>query len=179
MDEYTEGQCLEDLAIEIPEELKTPDQLPEETFRKIFPNRKTASSVDEYYAFYMKLRALYQNGTQDCLDALLSVCEDNSEIRNKAFGSGRKLLALFSDRTNDSRIKQEVNPEATVPTIYEYIAGLAWYYFFMPVSHSELGDLIDQKSRYREIIDEVRALFDVGDTDFDMEWREKFIREVL
>lgn len=484
MDEYTEGQCLEDLAIEIPEELKTPDQLPEETFRKIFPNRKTASSVDKYYAFYMKLRALYQNGTQDCLDALLSVCEDNSEILNKAFGSGRsifsvrrgerpdvadfletedaelfsenmnerlfrrfalskyadelreksdttrrifkatgiisfangyvelvsrelcecifdeqvlknmsmgqmendsnalyssyetyegktgtffcgiqsmetilhyaketsesiqedvikafhgdsiadisrairkkrweefvsyvdlhypeervrELLALFSDRTNDSRIKKEVNPEATVPTIYEYIVGLAWYYFsgksinileayqltlsadfepithagggagdivirknsecedsdqvimleatlmnansqkrgewepvlrhsvnlkieeekagtgrkvttffiadsfdcntiniwkavssvplqssadkdkftdhviIMPVSHSELGDLIDQKSRYREIIDEVRALFDVGDTDFDMEWREKFIREVL
>ncbi len=41
----------------------------------------------------------------------------------------KKLLTMFSDRTNDGRIKEEVCSEATVPTIYEYIVGLAWYYF--------------------------------------------------
>jgi len=41
----------------------------------------------------------------------------------------KKLLGLFADRSNDSKIKQEVCPDATVPTIYEYVVGLAWYYF--------------------------------------------------
>lgn len=39
-----------------------------------------------------------------------------------------ELLALFSDRRNDLKIKKEVNDAATVPTIYEYIVGIAWYY---------------------------------------------------
>lgn len=481
---YTEGKCLENLEIEMPEEVQVPDQLSEETFRHYFVNRKTASSVDKYYAFYTALYTFHQNRTKENLDALLSVCEDSSEILNKAFGYGRgifsvrrgerpdvadfldtegaelfsenmnerlyrrfvlskyadelreksdttrrifkatgiisfangyvelanrelcecifdeqvlkrmtmgqmendpnalyssyetyegktgtffcdiqsmetilhytketsesiqedvieafhgasiadiskairkkrweefaayvdarypeekvkELLALFSDRANDGKIKKEVNPEATVPTIYEYIVGLAWYYFsgksvnilegyqltlsadfepithagggagdivirensacedsdqvimleatlmnansqkrgewepvlrhsvnlkieeeeagtqrkvttffiadafdcntiniwkavssvplqssadkdkftdhviIMPVSHSELSDLMDQKARYHEIIDKVRALFDTGETDFDMEWREKFMREVI
>lgn len=41
----------------------------------------------------------------------------------------KTLLGLFSDRSNDSVIKEEVCPDATVPTIYEYVVGLAWYYF--------------------------------------------------
>lgn len=41
----------------------------------------------------------------------------------------KTLLGLFSDRSNDSKIKEEVYPDATVPTIYEYVVGLAWYYF--------------------------------------------------
>lgn len=41
----------------------------------------------------------------------------------------KNLLALFSDRTNDSILKNEVSNDATVPTIYEYVVGLAWYYF--------------------------------------------------
>lgn len=41
----------------------------------------------------------------------------------------KRLLGLFSDRTNDAQIKSEVCTEAAVPTIYEYVVGLAWYYF--------------------------------------------------
>lgn len=41
----------------------------------------------------------------------------------------KALLAMFSDRSNDKQIKEEVCLDATVPTIYEYIVGLAWYYF--------------------------------------------------
>lgn len=41
----------------------------------------------------------------------------------------KKLLGLFTDRTNDRKIKNEVNPDASVPTIYEYLVGIAWYYF--------------------------------------------------
>lgn len=39
-----------------------------------------------------------------------------------------ELLGLFSDRTNDEKIKKEISESATVPTIYEYIVGIAWYY---------------------------------------------------
>lgn len=38
------------------------------------------------------------------------------------------LLSLFSDRSNDETIKSEVNDAATVPTIYEYLVGIAWFY---------------------------------------------------
>ena len=39
------------------------------------------------------------------------------------------ILGLFGDRSNDNKIKNIVSKDATVPTIYEYIVGLAWYYF--------------------------------------------------
>ena len=38
------------------------------------------------------------------------------------------LLRLISDRSNDEKIKSEVNDAATVPTIYEYLVGIAWFY---------------------------------------------------
>lgn len=41
----------------------------------------------------------------------------------------KDILKLFKDRTNDKIIKDSVSPDATVPTIYEYIIGIAWYYF--------------------------------------------------
>lgn len=39
-----------------------------------------------------------------------------------------ELLPLFSDRKKDSQIRKAVNDGATVPTIYEYMIGIAWYY---------------------------------------------------
>ena len=41
----------------------------------------------------------------------------------------KAILALFSDRKNDKQIKDIVSQDATVPTIYEYMVGIAWYYF--------------------------------------------------
>ena len=41
----------------------------------------------------------------------------------------KKILGLFSNRSNDNCIKEMVSLDATVPTIYEYIVGIAWYYF--------------------------------------------------
>ena len=38
------------------------------------------------------------------------------------------LLTLFSDRKNDKKIKAIVNESADIPTIYEYIVGIAWYH---------------------------------------------------
>lgn len=39
-----------------------------------------------------------------------------------------EILRLFSDRRNDAKIKKAVNDEASVPTIYEYMVAIAWYY---------------------------------------------------
>ena len=39
-----------------------------------------------------------------------------------------ELLPMFSDRSKDKQIQKAVNDSATVPTIYEYIIGIAWYY---------------------------------------------------
>lgn len=41
----------------------------------------------------------------------------------------KNLLSMFGDRSNDKEIKETVCQDATVPTIYEYIVGIAWYYF--------------------------------------------------
>ena len=41
----------------------------------------------------------------------------------------KDILSLFTDRTNDKKIKEFVSLDATVPTIYEFIVGIAWYYF--------------------------------------------------
>lgn len=41
----------------------------------------------------------------------------------------KDLLYKFSDRTKDEEIKKIVSEEASIPTIYEYIVGIAWYYF--------------------------------------------------
>ncbi len=41
----------------------------------------------------------------------------------------KKILRLFENRGNDKEIKDTVSPDATVPTIYEYMVGIAWYYF--------------------------------------------------
>lgn len=41
----------------------------------------------------------------------------------------KEILNLFSDRNNDQKIKSLVSQDSTVPTIYEFIVGIAWYYF--------------------------------------------------
>lgn len=49
----------------------------------------------------------------------------------------------------------------------------------MPINNSELVTLIDKKTKYNEIIQKVRDLFIADETSFDMEWRSKFIDEVI
>lgn len=39
-----------------------------------------------------------------------------------------ELLRMIANRRNDKKIKQYVNEDATVPTIYEFIIAIAWYY---------------------------------------------------
>ena len=54
-----------------------------------------------------------------------------TEFVNKKYPMEKviELLGLFNNRSNDREIKKYVSSDATVPTIYEFIVGLAWYYF--------------------------------------------------
>lgn len=74
--------------------------------------------------------------------------------RKKVF----EILSMFKDRDNDSDIQKEVTDAASIPTIFEYISGLAWYYLsdehyclmksfrltfdanFLPLTHASGGD---------------------------------------
>ena len=72
------------------------------------------------------------------------------------------ILKMFSDRNNDKEIKEMVGSEAGIPTIYEYMIGIAWYHIsnkeydvfssfnltmnanFLPETHAGggLGDIV-------------------------------------
>ena len=75
-----------------------------------------------------KLQEIYSNDVK----AMLS--DEKSKklaehIRNK-YPKDKviELLQYFSDRNNDSKIQSFVNPATDVPTIYEYVVAIAWYY---------------------------------------------------
>lgn len=211
----------------------------------------------------------------------------------------KNLLRMFSNRDNDIAIQARVSTDATVPTIYEYVVGIAWYYFsgkridllssfnltltanfeplihagggqgdiviyekdkvvmleatlmnansqkrgewepvlrhsvnlkveeesnntgrevtsffvadefdnntiniwkavsavpmesslqkgtytdnvvIMPINSVELSKIMDKAEQYDEIIKKVRELFDVGKVTFDLDWRDRFISELV
>lgn len=76
-----------------------------------------------------ELKNIY--GNDDVSEALLREKREKfeSHIRDKYPKEEiLNLLKLFTNRNNDNLIKQKVNEDASVPTIYEYVVGIAWYY---------------------------------------------------
>ena len=59
----------------------------------------------------------------------------NEFPRNKVF----EILELFCDRKNDKKIQKEVTSGADIPTIFEFISGIAWFY----LSKEEHYDLLN------------------------------------
>lgn len=41
----------------------------------------------------------------------------------------KKILILFKDRKNYSKIKKMTSSDANIPTLFEYFIGIAWFYF--------------------------------------------------
>lgn len=41
----------------------------------------------------------------------------------------KNVLLMINDGSNDDKIKSLVSMDASIPTIYEYIVGIAWFYF--------------------------------------------------
>lgn len=104
----------------------------------------------------------YQLNNNISLDEYLDKIKANEfeEFVKKAFPKDKvfKLLYMFKDRNNDENIRNEVTKQADIPTIFEYISGLAWYYLsyepyclinsfrltldanFLPLTHAAGGD---------------------------------------
>lgn len=40
----------------------------------------------------------------------------------------RELLLMFNDRSNDKKIQKKTDSTASLPTIFEYLVGIAWYH---------------------------------------------------
>lgn len=80
-----------------------------------------------------KVKSIYPNISLDEIPNV--VAEKRSEefknfiLKNYPEAKVKMLLPLFSDRTNDSKIKEIVSEDASVPTIFEYVVGIAWFYF--------------------------------------------------
>ena len=87
-------------------------------------------SNDDVNRIFYDLQVLYGEST-DVRSVLVN--ENRTKLEHHIQGKYPKnkiieLLRMFSNRQNDKAIKQYVNEDASVPTIYEFIVSIAWYY---------------------------------------------------
>ncbi len=94
VENYQEGQIVEEAAVEVPEELDQTEQLGSQMFQKYFKNRKSASAVKIYYKFYQALYQFQISRSAQDLDVLLTIYESEKSKLNKAFGYGRNLFHI-------------------------------------------------------------------------------------
>lgn len=80
-----------------------------------------------------EIKSIYKNVSFEEIPNI--VAEKRSEefkkfvLKNYPAEKVKMLLSLFQNRKNDSKIKEIVCEDASVPTIFEYIVGIAWFYF--------------------------------------------------
>lgn len=72
----------------------------------------------------------------DDIEAIIVKLENDKRSRFNKFVENnfpisqvKKIMRMFANRKNDAKIKKLVSEDASVPTIYEYMVGIAWYYF--------------------------------------------------
>ena len=110
---------------------KQDDQYMSSDFYKNIPISQIIS-IPDIHSIIIEIEHLYQiNSAEEVKQRLLSQKDKEFKQFIKSNFPKEKvlnILALFADRTNDKKIKQIVKTDASVPTIYEYIVGLAWYY---------------------------------------------------
>lgn len=114
-----------------PREGEQDDQCLSSDFRRNIPISRIIS-IPDIHSIIIKIEHLYHiNSAEEVKHQLHS--QKDKEFKRFVESNFPKekvlnILALFADRTNDEKIKQMVETDASVPTIYEYIVGLAWYY---------------------------------------------------
>lgn len=128
--------------------------LPELNFRQAFQTLFSTSDLESYIfgVSSEKEFQLYESESlphsistlkilalPDPIPTLTSISKDSLQQQNKLDFENHikekytrektlEILRLFADRKNDPKIKAAVNEDASVPTIYEYIVAIAWYY---------------------------------------------------
>lgn len=84
----------------------------------------------EKVVFHLKSELGVKND-EDIKDKLYSqASEDFIKHVEKNYPKDKiiEILPLFSDRNNDKKIKDIVSKDSDVPTIFEFIIGIAWYH---------------------------------------------------
>lgn len=110
----------------------------EENLDKNFASVESISEIlfydDEKVSGIIKnVKSIYPNVSIEEIPNI--VAEKRSEefknfiLKNYPEAKVKMLLSLFSDRANDQKIKETVSEDASVPTIFEYVVGIAWFYF--------------------------------------------------
>jgi hypothetical protein len=95
---YSEGDIVSDIAIEIPAAICTTAKLSEDVFRAHYRNRKSQAGVDVYWEYYNLIWEYLSNPTASAIDRLLTCYEKNKTMLNKAFGRGQNI---FAQRTGE------------------------------------------------------------------------------
>ena len=89
-----------------------------------FDNEKTSSVLKHIEDEFGKALPDIPNYLKDESSLAFKKYIDSNYPKEKVL----KLMRMFADRTNDNKIKKIVNPDADVPTIFEYVTAIAWYY---------------------------------------------------
>lgn len=92
VNDYKEGDIVEDMEIDIPIELQTTSRITETVFREYYKNRKSTAGVDIYWKYYNFLVDYIENPATITIDNLLSFYENNRAMINKAFGRGQNIF---------------------------------------------------------------------------------------
>ncbi|QSF35961.1 AlwI family type II restriction endonuclease (plasmid) [Priestia megaterium] len=124
---------------------------------KLIFGNSTAEEYESYekksispFLNHLSLEEIFEYEDEKVDKAILEIQDDldlssEEEIRRTLFNQTSKafikhiedhypkekiieILPLFSDRSNDSRIQKIVAENTDVPTIFEYIVGIAWYH---------------------------------------------------
>lgn len=88
--------------------------------------------TEKLQAIVSAIQSEYQVST---LDEVIQLEKDRRNTEFKQFIEANypldktiSLLKLFSDRSNDSFIQKQLDTEASIPTIFEWVVGIAWYH---------------------------------------------------
>jgi len=92
--EYKEGNLFKNFKVSIPEDFLINTKLDSQIFRGNFTNQKSSSTIDTYYKYYCSLFDFQKNPSQDNLNKLLTVYEQNKSVLDKAFGFGSSIFAI-------------------------------------------------------------------------------------
>ena len=105
-----------------------------EILEKIAQNESSSELLSEYFEdkeFKEHFKALGIINSQELKNYKQNL--DKERLKNLLETQFKKekiikILELFNDRKNDAKIFNKVTTEASIPTIFEYIIAIAWYY---------------------------------------------------
>ena len=104
----------------------------------------------------------------------------NLKIEEELNGQNRKVTSFFIAENFDYNTINIWKAIASVPLESSiYRDRFTDNVVIMPINNDELASLMDKSNEYDDIVDKVRGLFEIDNPDFDMEWRNKFISQIL